>query len=265
MITAVFMNGDTLFLDPTCSACGFGVLPAMDQGADALIVSEANGHLIRLPAGAPHPNRKEVSLDIAIERSGKALVKMKVLLNGEFATAMRGKLTHAGSRTQEEIIKELLPDLPGVEIDSVSIEGLDIKSETMRVLIVYRMGSFLDPSKRISSLKSILDPMSIDLPAKRDRKYPFHMTLPFSIHYAAIIMLPDSWVVTSMPERMKKHDSYIDYVFEAANEGKQILIRRKLDWPGKRVEVKEFERLREMLREVESVERSAILLERIDT
>ncbi len=65
IVTAVIEN-ETVFLDPTGGACSFGVLPAVDQGADALVIRQGENDLIRLPIGEPQANGWRVKANVVV-------------------------------------------------------------------------------------------------------------------------------------------------------------------------------------------------------
>ncbi len=56
VIAVAINNGDTVWMDPTCEDCPFGVTPAGDEDILVLLVGDDRGHLIATPATTPEDN-----------------------------------------------------------------------------------------------------------------------------------------------------------------------------------------------------------------
>jgi hypothetical protein len=260
VITAAVVANDTIFLDPTCSICSYDELPFDDQGADALIVSSKSDRLVRLPIGKPRPNRRSVRVYTELKENGDARIRTRIEADGFYAPYMRGIFSFTEGKTKEEVAADkLLPDLPNIKLDSLTIDGLDLAKDRVSITMICRAPALVDSRKSFVSLPVVFDPVYLYLPDTRSRG------ASRSSAYECTIELPSGWAVAALPDPLMESNGYFEY--RCSWETKEHMVHFSREWTLKKglIPPSEIESFRSKLKSVLSVERSTILVSKSES
>lgn len=138
MIVTMVLGNDTLFLDATDDEVAFGLPTAFIQGKDALVlVDSENWAVAAVPITDPARNHRQDN--IALQVPGDRLVgKGHTLLTGYLRNEMARGLKHSLSSDHAHLVRTVLLDaLPGVRLDSFSVEGLADRNAPLRINYVF--------------------------------------------------------------------------------------------------------------------------------
>jgi hypothetical protein len=97
VIACAIDGADTLWLDPTCSECLPGDLPAMDESVLALLVDETGGVLIRIPQSPAADNVIARNCTMRIDDPSTVILDVTAKVSGNIGQGLRGWLRHARS------------------------------------------------------------------------------------------------------------------------------------------------------------------------
>lgn len=123
-----------LFLDGTAEFAGMGELPALDQGAMALVLDVFGGDpapaLVTIPYAPASESHVRSEGRLAVDGRGDAAGRLVTTVTGSDAPRWRAGFQEAGRRT------EVLADLvgrshPGAELGSAAFSGLDAPGEAV--------------------------------------------------------------------------------------------------------------------------------------
>jgi len=125
-ITMALVDGDTVWMDPTCANCPMNDLPASDENATVLIVDSSGGQLGRTPASTAEENMVIQTTDLHLNRDLTLAFDTEMKITGNDAIYMRGRIP---TLIGEEITSYIHRRFPGSEhkfkIASYEIVNLD--------------------------------------------------------------------------------------------------------------------------------------------
>jgi len=110
VITAAETTTDTIWMDPTCTNCPFGVLPTGDQDIDVLLMNDSGGAVIRTPATTAAENTVNRTTHIRIQPDRTYRAESAWRATGNRAVHYRSVFAHADREEQRQMVLGLLPD-----------------------------------------------------------------------------------------------------------------------------------------------------------
>ena len=126
VITMAFVNGDTLWMDPTCQNCPMNDIPMSDENSAVLIVDSGGGYLGHTPASTAEENMVIQTTDLHLNRDLTLAFDTEMKITGNDAIYMRGRIP---SLSSEEVISYIHQRFPGADqkfkIESYEIVNLD--------------------------------------------------------------------------------------------------------------------------------------------
>jgi transglutaminase-like putative cysteine protease len=262
-IVAAAVDGDTMYLDPTCDTCGFGILPEGDQGAEALMVRKGEERLTTLPFGTPRPNRRDVSIEAAVAGDGDAGVTITMQFDGCFSAEVRRRLDYRkGKSTPEAVAAMLKEDMPAFRLESVRIDGADPASDILTITAKGTIPEMLDAGKPYSFVRCVFNPLAVELPDCGDRFYPIEIGTPSSRKYDISIVLPDLWRAVDAPPSGEVRNGYFDYRYSGGVDGQEVRFSRSWSNTARIVPAAECGELRDGLKTIGDIEARQISFER---
>ena len=133
----LYVGSLDLYLDATASFHGPSELPTQDQGASALVVSDAGARFLTLPVSTADDNilDRHFRLDV-----GGASIGLTGTIDarGASAPALRQSLAVPATRKQQ-LERMLNADFPGVRLDRLTASGLGTPGDQVRLDYVARL------------------------------------------------------------------------------------------------------------------------------
>ncbi|HOD67074.1 MAG TPA: DUF3857 domain-containing protein [candidate division Zixibacteria bacterium] len=122
VITAALIDGDTLWMDPTCDLCPFGQLPLGDQGMPVLLVTDSGGVLVRTPAAKAEDNVWARRTHLAIGADYRVNLSAEWELCGVPALWLEAMFTASDSEDRRLMVGQLLTgDNGGYRVTEASL------------------------------------------------------------------------------------------------------------------------------------------------
>jgi hypothetical protein len=263
MIVAADIDGETVYLDPTCGTCSYGILRYDCQNADALMIREGETGLVRLPAGLPRPNSFDISSRVAITAEGKAKITSRLEFDGYYASRMRGRFARRSGRSKHEIASELFTNkVPGAEVEDIAIEGDDPASDSLSITITHLVPDVLDPNKRNCFLETVFYPVYIDLPGRKDRAFPLLIGKRSSGWYELSMELPEGWRVLEVPDSGEIINHHFEYTYSWGGDERRLEFSRRWTIKDGRIPAADYPGIRDQLKTVMKHERTRVLVSR---
>ena len=262
IVTAV-ADGDTVYLDPTCDTCSFGILPAADQGAEALVIRDGEERLTTLPSGLPRPNRWDVSVEAAVADNGDAGVTITMEFDGYLAAEARRRLDYRKGRSTSEAVAAMLKDdLTTLRLEDVTIDGADPASDVLTISARGTIPEMLDARKQYSFIRCVFKPLFVGLPDCGDRFYPMALGPPSSRRYDIAMVLPDRWRAVDAPLSGEVRNGYFEYRYTGSTEGQRVRFSRSWSNTARIVPATECGDMRNRLKAIGDIEERQIPVER---
>jgi len=265
VIAGALIEGDTIFMDPTCPDCPFRVLPAGDQGAHALPVMEGVEGLATLPEEQYEANSMDVSIDMEIGESGDASIVCRLSFSGFFRAKVARAFRERHGRTMKDIAYALFIDESfGLDLGDVKLESPELDSgEDGGIKLEYKVPSLLDTNKQVVFVDAVAFPLSFTAPESDGRRYPLFLGLRRSYVYEASIAVPPGWKVIELPESHEIGNRYFTYVLSFENGENRLRIRRRWEIAAREVPVSDYQEVRKDIMEMHRCERLKVPIGKI--
>ncbi|MFT6628044.1 MAG: transglutaminase-like putative cysteine protease/tetratricopeptide (TPR) repeat protein [Flavobacteriales bacterium] len=189
-----------LYLDGTAGFSGSGELPAGDQSASALLVHDgAGGTFLTTPVlpSAQTVAYTELTVHLGDAPSGTAVLEY----SGGFAPGARRRYESNPSDT-EGLQDELNNNIPGVTVDSVSMNDLTDTESSVRIEAVLSGGRWWSQAGEVVTLnaRGYQSNLLTRLAGAETRDMPARFAQHYELRDRAVFSLPPAWTVMSLPE-----------------------------------------------------------------
>lgn len=207
LITMTIVEGDTIWLDPTCDLCPFGELPFGDENLPALVMTDTGGILLRTPPSSVSDNSKNRHAKLHINDDLSARFQLDISFTGNQAIQMRSYIRGCDSEELTEYAKNWLPkEIGDFEVSSVDFQEVENPDIPLKVSITAlthrslpRFGNTLYVSPLLFSLRSTIDEIDfdtrtipIDLQDRSESHSELAITWDLSLNVDSIVAPPDS-------------------------------------------------------------------------
>jgi hypothetical protein len=196
--------GDLILFDPTDYYIPFGLLPAADQGGNALIVSPATEDVARIPYAGPEANRHELQLDGRMDTNGDLSVSAIERFGGGMGDWLRGRRQ---SVTQNDFSSTLESRL---HANTQFVDGLVWKdngprSEQWEIGYTYKALSFLHPT----STDLVMVPLPKLWAEQSIRPWPVNLEGKSYVESESLVkhlrlVLPQGFTIEELPDPLDK-------------------------------------------------------------
>ncbi|MBU0549848.1 MAG: DUF3857 domain-containing protein [Candidatus Omnitrophica bacterium] len=231
-IAAVELEGEIVFLDPTCSTCSFDVLPAGDQERKVLAFSDQGYRILDTPLyPAEHDYLKQV-LKIEISPEEAIQAQRSVYTSGLYDASQRFWLKYSSDEAISESLKQAIQNIsPASRLIKYDIENLDDMNKSIVLSYSFsgkeywaRAGNL-----RIFPHLAVLDTSVV---AKESRRYPLDLGTPGSKITRLDVILPAGFEIYYLPDNFQKKSPWMDidvkYNMEENNFYFQQITRLKI-------------------------------------
>jgi hypothetical protein len=211
VIYFVVMGNDTIWADPTCTFCGPGDLPRMDENVSALAVDSAGAQIVRTPSSTPDENTitRRAVVTVNADKSISAAVEFTV--TGNPRHWLINNLSATEKRDQAQLFRDdVLGISPALTIDSFSCPAAGDYSSPLAARVYGRMkNGVLNAGNKWYVNVEFLSPFSscetADFSVRThglDLKYPKRYCDSF------VITIPSFWTAGDLPGDTAVSDNF---------------------------------------------------------
>jgi len=197
-----WVEGLDLFLDGTAERSGLMELPAMDQGAAALIVDGPRSRLVTIPVAVATANDNTSSYVLRLQRDGALVVDGSESFSGTHAARERQRFEDAASQRQT-LERELAQGIPGAQVTAIDVTDLALGRE----VVGYRFQATLPRRADVPGDGSLVLPVSLyphDLVGSyaeaSARRFDLFVDHPWRTRNVMRYVLPEGMSVEALPE-----------------------------------------------------------------
>ena len=207
VITMTIVEGDTIWLDPTCDLCPFGDLPFVDENLPALVVTDTGGILLRTPPSSVSDNSKSRHAKLHINDDLSARFQLDISVTGNQARRMQYYIRRCDSEKLTEYAERWLPEEIGdfeiTSVDFQEVENPDVPLQATITALTHRslprLGNTLFVSPLLFSLRSAIDEIDfntrsipVDLQDCSESYCELAITWDISLNVDSIVVPSDS-------------------------------------------------------------------------
>ena len=176
------VEGDTVWMDPTCSQCSFGSLPDMDNDIPVLVVNDNGSSIIRTPQTSPEDGKIVMVSKILMDKDGNAVIETSKSYYGHYARSSRSGLLHLDKDETEVRMCNVLPgSRKRFKLVDYEIENLNDREEPLIIRLKAVRKKKLDQyNNTIYIQPSILESEDIfEAIETTNRTVPINLGLPW--------------------------------------------------------------------------------------
>ena len=245
-------KGKSMFLDGTAQYHSIDSPPMMDRGATVLIVRPEGGEIVKIPEGTPADAGLDQTWKIELRPDGGATVFGDINWRGDMATMARNMFSVEGQRAR--ILQMLFTRFFGkLTLESSEFDDMKDMSTPATAFhvkldvpsLAKKDGdSFTLPTAFIDQL--FFGQIS-QMAAPPSREHDLIMGNPQSLTVKVTYVLPDGWVVESVPENRDIEAGVGRFVTKTSQDGRELTLERLYEFTGTRVKPTEYAAFREAL------------------
>ncbi len=267
VLVACFLNGDTIWADPSYPAIEPGILPFEDQGIQVLRLDEATGEFGSTPHVDYRDNGKAIHLKLDIDSTGALYGEATEIYSG----ALIPEISSYMFSLEEEQRKmpwerKLAKSFPGVKLlRFVSIPPVSA-GEAYRVGYTFTTGPIIRPFARRAYIPMDLLGRWEDLPElpTESRQFPIELRRPRFEFERITLNIPPALEVEYIPRNFSMN-SYIGEIYSVARrDGKTITITRGFGLKRSQLPVSAYKSLRRFFDAARTEADKQIIIRRID-
>jgi tetratricopeptide (TPR) repeat protein len=226
-IVMVELERGSVFLDPTCTTCSFGDLPADDQERKVLVFKDDGFEIKETFLSSFSHNKIISSLKIKLENDETIMAEKRVIPFGLYNQIQRAWFLYSQPEMIRQSIEKGIQDIStGAKLENYNIENLEEWGKP--VILKY---DFKGPFSWISAgdlrILPQLSELAVDLVAKEKRNYPLKLGLPTTEEKEIIFEFPSDFVVTYLPENIHVNSAWIEFIVEYAIKDKTLYFKQK--------------------------------------
>jgi len=227
VITAVSLNKEFIFLDPTAETCGFGDLPSSDQGRQVLIIKEDTYEIRTTPLYPAEHNFIKQSLKIKVNSDETINAKRKIFTFGVYDQTQRYWLLYTPPELIADTLKERIQEVSiGAKLKNYIIKNLDDLNQP--VVLEYDFdGPEYFTSAGILRIMPQLAALDTSLVAKECRKYPLDFNLLDCKEIELEIMFPKEFRIKYLPKDITEDSHWLKFEVKYIQKDNLIIFKQK--------------------------------------
>ncbi len=252
---------DGALVDPTSRLCPFGSIPWTFEGRKSLWLKGGTAALKDLPISNPADNRRTIEVRGELGMEGQASVTARTEMTGQMAFAFRRMLVPMKPQEREEVMRSLVTSAAqGGELDSFELQGLDSPdaplglrlafhapryAEVLRDKMVAKAGAFLN----LGACPWGICPQADTETRANPLRFPFKRLDEYDIQVA----LPAGFQLQALPKGFRTRDLDkgtavgLQTSYGVSEDGKTLLVPRKLSVNERLIDLAAYANLRAML------------------
>ncbi len=267
VLVACFLDGDTIWTDPSYPAIELGILPFEDQNIPVLRLDEATAEFASTPDIDYHDNGKAIHLKLDIDSSGALYGEATEIYSG----ALIAEISSYMFSLEEEQRKmpwerKLAKSFPGVKLlRFVSIPPV-AEGEAYRVGYTFTTGPIIRPFARRAYIPMDLLGRWEDLPAlpPGSRQFPIELRRPRFEFERITLNISPALEVEYIPKNFSMN-SYIGEIYSVARKDENtITITRGFGLKRSKLPLSAYKSLRRFFNAARTEADKQIILRRID-
>ena len=260
-IAAVKLDDDLVFLDPTCSTCSFGNLPADDQERKVLIFNDTEYKIEITPIYPAQHNSVRQTLKMRINPDETIQAEREVFTFGLFDAGQRFWLKYSTDDAISETLKQKIQGMsPAARLINYDIQNLDDLNEN--VILSYSFSGQEYWTKagdlRILPQLALLDTSVV---AKQLRRFPLDLAMPTTKAIELDVILPENFKLKYLPDNHKENSPWLDLSVEYQMKENHLIFKQFNQIKKRFIPLSEYSEFKEFLENISTKIRQRVVFQ----
>ncbi len=262
-IAAVAFNGELIFLDGTAENYSFGDLPAMDQGAWAMVLINGEGKFVKIPIQPAEKNQRVRKIKLNLQKDGSVNGEATVLQSGIFAAYYRSLFKDLGETKRKELIQNSLgSSCPGSILEEFSFSDLTDLDIPVEQKYKFRVPNYAKKiGKKLNFKPSIIERVeSTSMVATEERRFPMYFYNQYCTQNVIEINIPEGFKVERIPNNVNLVFPFGSYRVKYSREDSIIKYERYYQFNTFEISQEEYPSFKEFIEQIALEDAKEIVL-----
>lgn len=254
--------GPLLLFDPTDSSTPLGYLPATLQSNYALLVTDGDGELVKLPLLSPSTNRLLRVATLTLDKSGSLKGTVEEARNGIAATSLKERLLHLPKAQRQKVFENLLSELvDGAVLTSASVSDLNDFSAALSIKYDLTAHAFAQRAGDLFLFRACaLGRTRSDVLEGEPRKHAVVFSNSVLESDVFSISFPAEYAIDELPQHVNYKYPFATYKSESHAAEHVLYYRRTYELKDIRVPLEQLDDLKTLFRHIADDERAYAIL-----
>jgi transglutaminase-like putative cysteine protease len=254
--------GPLLVFDPTDSISPLGYLPPSLQLSYGLLVTDANGELLRLPLLPPTTNRVLRIAKLSLDNFGNLKGNVEEVRTGPAAWEMKERLLSLPKQERQKVFENLLSELiDGAVLTGAATSDLKDLSGSLNISYELSVPAYAQRAGELLLFRScVLGHKSSDVLEGGPRRQPIAFSYATLEGDICDISFPTDYVIDEMPATIKYQYPFATYRSQTRATNNVVHYDRNYELKQVRVPTEQLEDLKKLFREIADDERAYTIM-----
>jgi hypothetical protein len=245
----LYLDGTAIYHDPA-------TLPAMDQGAQVLVVRDQGSELKAIPYAPAEANVDQREATLVLEPDGDARITDEHRPVRNHAVRVREELGNERELRKEKLERELGQRYGQVRIEDIQTSDLLDLGQPVVVRVALQATGVLPPQNDVIRLKATFEPSPLLPLARAERRAtPLLLGIPGTQRARLTYEVPPDWTIDGLPAPALLQSRFGALHVVWTQTGRQVQVERELVLSSTRVEPQEYGEFRAFAQAVEEADR----------
>jgi len=242
------------FLDGTAQYHPMEALPDGDRGATVVIVDEDGCRIETIPYAPAEQNMSYTSSDVSLRADGSAVIAVQSSAVGTNEAGVRSQFLNPGKRASQ--FKDRYGSVLGeVDVDRIEFSDVNDLNEPLSYSLEVRASDILFESGSGYQLRSVFFPFQIgQVVSLEKRERDLLLGAPTGSRTRIVYRLPAGFVAEKLPDDVALRNEFCSFSLDYTHEEGAVAIERIFLINAPRVPKEDYERFRDLCREIEKAE-----------
>jgi hypothetical protein len=244
--------GTLLLFDPTDISTPLGYLPAGLQTANALLVTEKDGELVKVPLLPPSMNRVLRIGTLSLDSSGSLNGTVQEIRSGPAATTLAMRLNNLPSIQRQKVFEELLSDLiEGAVLTQASTSGLKDSTSSLGISYTFTVTGYAQRAGNLFLFRPCaLCRKASNVLEGKPRKYPVSFSYTTSESDVFDIYYPSDLALDESPHSVTYQYPFASYKSDSRIDKNVLHYQRTYELKDVRIDTDQLDALKDFFRKV---------------
>ncbi len=249
-IAAVKLEQEFIFLDPTCSTCCFGNLPAGDQGRRVLVFTDTGYKIVTTPVHSAWDNYVGRILKMRINPDESIQAQRSVFTRGLYDAGQRSWLRYSTQEAISESLKQAIQKISTASrLIKYDIRNLDDLNKNVVLDYSFSGREYWIKAGNLRILPQLTS-WDTSIAAKQARRYPLDLGLPETKEIQVEVILPQYFELEYLPADLKKSSPWLDVSVEYHLDHNRLYFKQVILIKKRYVSLEEYSGFKAFLEEI---------------